>query len=589
MGTTLSSGSARSMAGRGLGMGLLPLLLATACTGTILGGDSNGSTNGGGNGVVDPITGLPTVPGDKTPPAPLPDSAPTTGAVASRAGASSRFVLLNNRQWENTMRDLLGLPSQPGLSKTFVKTSIRTSFDTHGGDLEIDVQQWQDYKKAAGTLATQVARDAARLNALMPSNAPTEPEARAKAFITGFGLRAYRRPLTDAEVNQYLAVYKTGATGAGAVDGLEMVLAVFLNSPHVLYRTELSNQVTNGRVVLSDYEVANRLSYGLINTMPDAELFAAAGAKQLRSRDQVLAQAKRLLESPLGQATVRDIHEQMIKEVDPGELVRDAKLHPLYKAGIGIDMKEENLAFVQEIVFGQGKSVAELLTASWTMLNSKLAPLYGVTLPAGAGDKFVKVDLDPKQRAGLYTQLGFLAETATDFNPRPIKRGVHLSDHLLCNKVPPPPPEANQTPIPNKAGSTNRQSFTAATETDSLCAGCHGTLINPLGWAFERYDGMGKYRQDENGLPIDSTGAYDFAEGRKSFDGAVELMKIIAEGKQAHDCYSKQIFEYVYGRSATEVDAPLVTELGRRSKLKVPIKNLMLDLVATEAFFTRLP
>jgi hypothetical protein len=586
-----SSGATRRSSWSDAASGLLPLLLAVACTGSV------GPGGGGGSGAIDPMTGLPVTPPSTPggpPPPPLPDDAPTAGPVASRAGASSRFVRLNHRQWENTIRDLLGLPATPGLSKQFVNEGVRTSFDTHGGELEVSAQLWQDYHKAASTLATQVARDPAKLNSLMPANAPADPEGRARAFISNFGLRAYRRPLTEAEANQYLAVFRQGSqmamAGNALVDGLELVIALFLNSPHVLYRTELSNTVASGRIVLSDYEVASRLSYGLVNTMPDAELFAAAGAKQLRTRDQVLAHAQRLLDSPAGIATVRDLHDQMIREVDPAELVRDAKLHPLFKPGIGADMKEETLAFVHDVIYTQQKSFAELLTAPYTMMNARLAPLYGATLPAGAGDKFVKVNLDGGQRAGLYTQLGFLAETATDYNPRPIKRGVHLSDHLLCNKVPPPPPEANQTPIPNRPGSTNRQSFEAATEAPgSVCASCHGTLINPLGFAFERYDGLGRYRTDESGLPIDSKGTYQFSEGEKRFDGAVELMKLVAEGKQAHECYSRQMFEYVYGRAATDLDGGLLSELGRRSRLKVPIKTLMLDLVATEAFLTRLP
>jgi hypothetical protein len=592
MGTIDGSSTARRRSWTGALTGSLPLLFMVACTGSV--GPGGGGASPGGPGGIDPMTGLPTTPPMTGTPNPLPNDAPTVGPIASRAGASSRFVRLNHRQWENTIRDLLGLPAGPGLSKQFVNEGVRTTFDTHGGELEVSAQLWQDYHKAAATLASQVARDATKLNALLPANAPGDPEGRAKAFITSFGLRAYRRPLTEAEVNQYLAVFRQGSqmsmAGTALADGLELVIALFLNSPHVLYRIELSTAVSNGRIVLTDFEVASRLSYGLLNTMPDAELLAAAGAKQLHTRDQVLAHAERLLNSPAGIATIRDLHDQMIREVDPGELVRDTKLHPLFKPGMGLDMKEETLAFVHEVIFTQQKSFTELLTAPYTMLNSRLATLYGVTLPAGAGDKFVKVQLDGGQRAGLYTQLGFLAETATDYNPRPIKRGVHLSDHLLCNKVPPPPPEANQTPIPNRPGSTNRQSFEAATEAPgTVCAGCHGALINPLGFAFERYDGLGRYRNDENGLPIDSRASYEFAEGRKSFDGAVELMKLVAEGKQAHECYARQMFEYVYGRSATEMDAALLTELGRRSKLKVPIKTLMLDLVATEAFLTRLP
>jgi hypothetical protein len=599
MGTILRSSLARGAcrAGTHQPLALLPLLLALACSGSIVDGAGFGMEPGAGPAPVDPVTGLPTAP-PSTPgvaPTPLPESAPTTGPVASRAAASSRFARLNHRQWENTVRDLLRLPAIPGLSRQFVNEGVRTTFDTAGGELEISAQLWQDYNKAAASLANQVVRDAAKLNALMPANAPADGEARARAFITSFGLRAFRRPLTDAEVTQYLELFRKGpelvASGNALLDGLELVVTGLLNSPHLLYRTELSGEASAGKVVLSDYEVATRLSYGLTNTMPDDMLFSAAGAKQLRTRDQVLAQARRLLESAAGKATVRDLHDQMIKEVDPSELVRDTKLHPLFKAGIGVDMKEEALAFVNDVIFNQGKTVTELLTAPYSFINAKLAPLYGVTVPNGQGDRFVKVNLDPTERAGLYTQLGFLSETATDYNPRPIKRGVHLSEHLLCNKVPPPPPEANQTPIPMSAGLTNRQAFEQATESPgTVCAGCHGALINPLGFAFERYDGLGRFRSDENGKPINTTGKYEFAEGVRNFNGAAELMKIAAEGRQVHECYSKQLLEYVYGRSADrDVDAALITELGRRSRLQVPIKDLMLDLVATEAFLTRVP
>ncbi len=598
MGTNHWSSPARRFpSGAGHKVALLPLLLAIACSGSIVDSLPGAPGAGPGPGGVDPVTGLPPAPPPSTPGAPpaLPETAPVTGPVASRAGASSRFVRLNHRQWENTVRDLLKLQQPSGLSRQFVNEGVRTAFDTHGGELEISAQLWQDYNKAAAALASQVVRDTAKLNALLPANAPTEPEARARAFINSFGTRAFRRPLTEAETSQFLALYRKGPEMGGTnalADGLELVVTAFLNSPHVLYRTELSGTVNNGKIALSDYEVASRLSYGLTNSMPDDQLFEAAGTKQLHTRDQVINQARRLLESPAGIATVRDLHDQMMKDVDPTELVRDANLHPLFKPGLGADMKQEALAFVNEVVFGQGKGVSELLTAPYTMVNAKLAPLYGVNVPGGGqADRFVKVQLDPGQRAGMYTQLGFLSETSTDFNPRPIKRGVVLSEFLLCNKVPPPPPEANQTPIPAVPGGTNRQNFEAATEAPgTVCAGCHGTLINPLGFAFENFDGLGRFRTEENGRPINSASRYEFAEGVREFNSAVELMKLAAEGRQAHDCYSKHLFEYVYGRSVDPTtDDALVTELGRRSRQKVAVKDLVLDLVATEAFLNRLP
>jgi hypothetical protein len=130
----------------------------------------------------------------------------------------------------------------------------------------------------------------------------------------------------------------------------------------------------------------------------------------------------------------------------------------------------------------------------------------------------------------------------------------------------------------------------------SVCLGCHGVFINPLGFAFENFDGLGKYRTAEaNGLPIDASSSYAFAEGTKSFNGAVELMKIIGAGSQAHLCYAQKLFEYVYGRERTKdgaykaADDGVIAEVGRRSWLKAPIKQMILDLVSTDAFTTRLP
>ncbi len=583
-----------------LRMALLALPMAVGCTGSIgpfQGGDGKGTPPSEGS--TPPGVYTPPPPPPHTEPAkPLPDDAPTSGFIASVAGPSSRFLRLSHAQWENTVRDLLKLPAEPGLSKQFLNEGVRSHFDNQGGELEVTNQLWFDYNKAANGLATKVARDSKMLATLLAPGAAADVEGRARAFIKSFGERAYRRPLADAEVESYMTLYRKGPMAIGSgdafIDGLELVISTMLQSPHFLYRIETSTEVKNGRVALTDYEIASRLSYGIVRSMPDEQLFAAAGGKQLRSREAVLSHARRLLDTPAGQATVRDLHTQLIRDADPTELVRDAKLHPNYKPGIGTDLKRETLSFVEEIIFARKQGVRELMTANYTYVNARTAPLYGLqppsTNPADA-DKMIRVDLDPTQRAGLYTQIGFLAVTGTDFNPRPIKRGVYMSENVLCKAVPPPPPEVNDPSAPTLEGRTNRQNFEAATEVpNSICIGCHQAFINPLGFAFENYDGFGNFRKDEKGKPVDSSGTYEFEDvGRKNFNNAVDLIKLMAEGKQAHECYSQRLFEYVYGRAESEAEKSLIQELGRRSRLNVPIKNLVLDLVATDAFLTRAP
>jgi hypothetical protein len=543
--------------------------------------------------------------GDPTPstpgaPAPVPADAPVTGPIASAPGPSSRLVRLSHRQWANTVGDLLRLGAPAAQAGDFLAESVRTSFDNNGSALDVPPELWQDYEKAAEAVATQVARDPKRLATLMPAGAPADQAGRARAFIESFGQRAYRRPLTDVEIGRYLTLFNQGpaliGSADGFADGIELVVTLLLQSPHFLYRTELSSQAAGGKVALSDYEIASRLSYGLANTMPDDALFAAAAARRLHTREDLLPHAERLLASPAGQATLRDFHEQLFHTGRYSDTRRDPTRYPAFKPGLGDDMREEAFSFVKDVVMGQGKGLRELLTAPYSFVNSRLAPLYGLDVPApraGQPDPLLRMNLDRTQRAGLFTQVGFLSssDNATDSVPRPIMRGKHINLDVLCAELPAPP---NVPPLPAQTGAkTNRQLIESFTEQPgTICQQCHGVLLNPLGFAFEHYDPVGRWRDTDNGIAVDAKDKYTFAEGERSFDGAVELMGIVAGGQQAHDCYSRRLLEYLYGRevdASAAGDAALVRELGRRSHGDASIKAMVLDLVSTDAFLTRLP
>jgi hypothetical protein len=169
--------------------------------------------------------------------------------------------------------------------------------------------------------------------------------------------------------------------GDAFADGVELVVEAMLQSPHFLYRTELGTTVVNGRVNLSGFEVASRLSYGITNSMPDEQLFAAAQGNKL-TRDDVVNHARRLLDSERGKATLADLHEQMFKLTDYGEVKRDVAAFPEFRPEMGPDIKTEAHTFLEQVVFGQNKGVEELLTAPYTYVNGRLAPLYGANVPA---------------------------------------------------------------------------------------------------------------------------------------------------------------------------------------------------------------
>ena len=568
-----------------LALPLALVLAAPACTGSVGGGHGTSGAGAGNSGTVTGNGGAPSMPGGNL---------PETGLIKSSPGPSSAFLRLTSLQWENTVRDLFRLQDITGLAHDFLSEPGITRFDNAGGNLDVSPQLRGQYQRAADTLSTMFARDASKLAMLIPSGAPSDADGKARAFITAFGKRAFRRPLTSAEVDKYVGLFKQGATVIASsdpiADGVELVLTTMLQSANFVYRMEIgAGPAVNGKIALTDYEMASRLSYSLGNTMPDDQLLALADSGQLHTNDQVYAQAKRLLDSAGGHATVRDLYHQTFRAVDPTNVIRDPMLNPAFVTGMGATMKHEQDLFVDEAIFNKNGNLKELLTGPYTFVNKDTAPLYGV--PAPSGTDWAKVDLDPKQRGGLYTQLGFLTATATDKATRPIIRGVHMNRAVLCANVPPPPPGVNTNPPPSTGPMTTRQYFEMIT-APALCQGCHGVLINPLGFAFENYDNLGRYRTKEGDLPIDAKATYTFKDGSKTFSNAIDLMNVIAQDEDAHRCYAEGLFSYFYGRDSaadSDADKALVDAISRRSSQGAPVKSMILDLAATDSFLYRLP
>jgi hypothetical protein len=520
---------------------------------------------------------------------------PSTGFIASEPGQSSRLARLSHKQWENTVKDLLRLSAVTNLTSGFIAEPSRATFDNNGGTLQIAAPQWTDYQRAAETLAERITKDAAALARMLPPNLPAEGDARVRAFMERFGLRAYRRPLTEAELTAHVDLFKKGAdlVGSGDAwnDGVHVVLATMLQSPHFLYRIEVgAGPATNGRVPLDDYEVASRLSYALTGSMPDDMLFAAAAAKQLTTKDGVLAQAKRLLNTQaLVQATVEDFHAQLLHTSKYEFINKDEKRFPEWKSGLGRDMRDESRRFVRDVVFTQDKGLHELLTAPYSVVNQRLAPVYGLDPATFTATDARKVMLEGDKRAGLLTQLGFLAAHADAREPSTILRGAFVSLDLLCVEMPPPPDEAAALPSP-MGGKTNRQRVEAHTE-GPLCAGCHVPYINPAGFAFENFDALGRWRTTDNNLPVNAAGKMILDGDERSFNGPVEFARLIASSRQAHECYARNWLEYLYGRDLDhKADAALIAEVGLRSlRGGASVKSLLLDLIATDAFLQRTP
>jgi hypothetical protein len=556
------------------------VLLGAGCTGSIGGepgsGGPGGSNSGGAGAVVAGQSGDPyAIP--STPPASVLVQAP-------------RLARLSRLQWSNTIRSLLKLTDITEIDSG-VSGDALIGFDNQADALYVTEQLRQQLAEAAEKLADKVTGDQALLANLVPADAPTDIPGRARAFITSFGKRAFRRPLTDAEVTSHLALFNQGPTLYAGVDafkaGASLVIQAMLQSPYFLYRTELGGPANGGKVPLTDYEVSAKLAFATTNTMPDDELFAAAAAGQLRDPASVKAQARRLMDGPRGTVGLNNFNFQVYRLGTYDGIIRDPAVFPDFKPGAAAAMRQEALQFF-DWVFTQSKGVKDFYTAPVGFVNSVTAPLYGITSP-GAGDALTKVDLDPTQRAGLLTQPGFLSSYITDNDPDIIHRGVFIATRLLCLELPPPDPNAGKL-IDLQPNMTNRERVEMTTGKGTCGEACHNNLFNPLGFAFENYDAIGKYRTTDRSKPVNAADVYMLDGELKSFTNGVELSHLLGEAKQIHSCYVQNMMSYLHGRLPAPEEQPTVDYYARLSRAgMVSLHDLELDIVTSDAFLNRLP
>jgi len=538
------------------------------------GGSSSGS-GGSGNG-DDPYA--------------IPSSPPATVL-----GASSRVVRLSHQQWANAVRDLLKLPDISDIAGNVTGDALM-GFDNEAADLYVTEQLRSQLFDAAEKLADKVTGDATALARLVPTNAPTDAAGKAKSFITAFGQRAFRRPLTDAEVTTHVGIFNQGPTLYPGVDafkaGASLVIQSMLQSPYFLYRTELGTASAGAsKVALNDWEVGAKLAFSITNTMPDDALLSAAAAGQLHDSTGITTQAKRLLDGSTGTAGLSNFNLQVYRLGTYDGITRDAKTFPDFKTTTPTAMKQEVLQFLNWI-FTQGRGIKDFYTTPVGFVNALLAPIYGVTGNYSSDPSMVtKVDLNADQRSGLLTQAGFLSSyIGVGDEPDIIHRGVFIATRLLCKVLPPPDPKAAGVQIPNDPKMTNRERVEATTGKGTCGEVCHGNLFNPLGYAFENYDAIGKYRTMDVGKTVDASDVYSFDGQKQTFKNGVELSKLLGAAKETHACYVQNMMSYLHGRVLEDPEMNVVDYYARLSRAgMVNLHDLELAIVTSDAFLNRLP
>jgi Protein of unknown function (DUF1592)/Protein of unknown function (DUF1588)/Protein of unknown function (DUF1595)/Protein of unknown function (DUF1587)/Protein of unknown function (DUF1585) len=489
---------------------------------------------------------------------------------------------LSKNEYQNTLRELFPGLSLPAITITADK--VVDGFNNNQATQTATAPLVDAYHANAKAVATVVEANAASVAGCDASEATC-----GATFARAFAARAFRRPLQQDEEQAFTNFMNDQVTALGFAKAVSSFVEGTLQSANFLYRPEfgVADPSRPADLRLTGFEVANRLSYFVGQTMPDAALMAAASAGTLDTPAGLEQEARRLLETPAARAALSDFHEQWLDLTPIKTMARDPVLFPAFDMTLPEQLFDATQRFVMDNFWNGDGTVNSLLTTPKAYVNDAVAPLYG--LPKPGSTELRLVDLDPTKRAGLLTQAGLMASMAHQQFDAPILRGVFVLRHLLCAPPAPPPPGVADIP-PAQQGDmprTTRQRVEEQHVTSPACKACHAQ-IDPLGFAFGNYDAVGQYRTEENGLPIDATGSLArVGDASGDFDGAIQLSEILAESVTVQQCAARNLFRFSVGRSETTGDQCAI--LGALDRSKGNLRELVVQLVLSDNFRYRKP
>jgi hypothetical protein len=423
-------------------------------------------------------------------------------------------------------------------------------------------------------------------------------DACAADFVDAFGRLAFRRPLTDEERGRLLDAYDAAKAEFGFTDAMDIVLETILQSTPFLYLVEQGVPVDGAPEnirKLTDHEVASRLSYFLWDTMPDAELFAAAETGELGTKAGLRAQAERMLAHPNAQARVQRFVWEWL-QLDGGTLHfaledanKDPVLFPEYGPALQDAMRTELEAFVQEIVLASpDANIEALFTDTRAYVNGPLAQLYGVNDGPMDDATWAWVDLPGGERSGLLTRAAFLTVFAAANVQSPIRRGTLLLEEVLCTELGMPPPDVDDSPP--QGGDVDGEARTVREDVEvrtqgAECQACH-TLINPAGFPFEHYDAIGRWQSEEvtSGLPIDSSGELKVGDKTGPVADAIELSSALATSTAVRECFADRWLEDAVSAEADALDDCARADIVEAFEQTGDIRGLIVAIVLSDNF-----
>ena len=505
-------------------------------------------------------------------------------AACDKGGAGVRRVRrLSHQEYNRSLAAILRAPTEFGLK--FASDTVVQGYTNNADALVVSGLLADQYREAAEAVADTLVADLPARLGCDPA-ADGEPECAAD-FITRFGREVFRRPLTATEIARYKTLWQEAAKAEDFAGGIHWTIAAMLQSPGFLYRSELGEHVGDGIYELTAHELATELSYLIVGGPPDAELAAAADDGTLSDPETLQAHAARLLASADSDRTLHRFVDEWL-HIDRLQTVpRDLLLFPELSPEIREAMLGETHRFVTSVYHGGG-TLSDLLTAPYSFMSDPLAQYYSV--PGGSGEAdaagFKRVDA-VGSAAGLLVHGSVLTTHALPTSSSPIHRGKLVRERLLCQEMPPPPPSLNISPPPVDPNLSTRDRYLAHS-ADPVCAGCH-SRIDPIGFGFEHYDGVGRFRTMDGLNDIDASGEILLtAQTNGTYDGVDELAQLLAGSPEVQACYTLQWSRFAVGSAENsellcvqdELDEAFMASDGK-------LDSLVLALVNTRFFRER--
>jgi hypothetical protein len=404
-----------------------------------------------------------------------------------------------------------------------------------------------------------------------------------RQMLRGFADRAYRRPASEAELDRLVALTEVARDEGDTLDaGIGLALKAVLLSPHFLFRVELDAAPQDLTPhALDPFELASRLSYFLWSSMPDDLLLAAARDGSLSDPAVLRTQAERLLDDPRARALEDNFAGQWLFTRALRDVQPDYDAYPAFDEALRDAMAEETRLFFRELLV-TGAPISDLMRADFSFVNARLAAHYGLPAPADSGFERVA---GGEQRGGILTHGSVLTVTSNPARTSVVKRGKWVLGQLLCDEPPPPPPNVDTLPEADELmeATTLRERLEFHRE-NPVCASCH-RILDPIGFGLERFDGIGAWRDLDNGLPVDASGL--LPDGT-TFNGPLELAQILADDARLSSCVAEKLFVYGLGRGVAKSDLPYLDAVVEAAGGNAgSMRDVLLGIVTSDPFRMR--